>query len=1042
LGYDQQIARAVSLTRKIHSKADLAVFNLLDQPIWVWDLANNVAWWANNAARRFCQLSESDALEDFTFAADNQDISRLQDYVARLEDGESATYDPWILNVGDKQCAVDCKISPIELKSGEALLLFESQEISDKNNREQYQRLTTALTEQKENESRLYDFARSTSEWLWEADVNLRISSFHHRFEEFIGDLSDERHPHITREFLAEVASQNEDMASSKWQSFFATIDARKPFRDFVYERKRHEKTGIILKISGVPYSDDRGEFAGYRGSTQDVTAVVNAEKELKKQSRMFQEALAVVGEGVVVFDKNDVVVACSDDYLKMIGNIFSRDELGEITFEDMIRRSVDAGNLGQTASTKKAIIKKRLEQHANPPFVMELYTATNRWVRILERATADGGTVLSVADVTDLKDREEQLELNEKRFREFAESGADWFWEMDSDLKFTYITGFSQEIMGSPNDDAIGKTRAEVLLHRLTDMDEKKWAVWHDVEEKMLRQESYRDLVYSVVNEDGEVIHIRNSGVPTFDNDGIFLGYRGAAANITAEVKAELANQRSRQQFIDAIDGIDAAISVYDKDNNFVVGNRRFRDKVNSASPGLATPGVSLEAILRKSIATGLFGDVDGDPEGFLARNLEGHKNAKLHEEYQSDTGDWFVTSVKRTSEGGTLRVQTLVTDIKERELAVKASEVRYRDLFEESIEGILVSGDTRLKIANQAAAEIFGYDSVADILSINSTGDLMSDFMKKEMTDRRKRRLAGEPDLLSAYEFKGIKKNGDEIWLDSRHSLVQWDGEPAAMATFVDVSERKAAEEKLRMAIDDAQNANRAKSEFLANMSHELRTPLNAIIGFSDMLSAEYAGPVNARQKSYLKDVESSGTHLLGLINDILDLSKIEAGKVILQETVVEINTVVEECVRLLMDRAVQVELTMIYDKPRDACLYRADERLIRQIMLNLLSNSIKFTPAGGKVEVTVTALENDMLTITVRDTGIGIAKDDISKVLAPFGQVEGGLDRRFEGTGLGLPLVASLAELHGGKFDLKSDSGKGTMAIVTLPANRKVI
>ncbi|MBT4018900.1 MAG: PAS domain S-box protein [Alphaproteobacteria bacterium] len=1029
------------MTIIIHSRADLAAFDLLDQPIWVWDPAHNVVWWANNAARQLCHLSKTETLEDFTFATDIQDMTRLQAYVARFHDGESCTYDPWILNAGDKKCVVDCKILPIEMKSGEVLLLFESREISDKHNREQYQRLTATLTDQKANESRLLDFARSTSEWLWESDVDYRISSFHHRFEDFIGDLSDERHPYLTREFLAEVTSENEDLASQKWQSLFAKIDAKQPFRDFTYERKRHEKSGVYLKISGIPYCDESGEFAGYRGSTQDVTATVNAEKELKKQSRMFQEALAVVGEGVVVFDRHDVVVAWSDDYLKMVGNIFSRDELGKLTFEDMLRRSVDAGNLNQTAATTEAIVKKRLEQHANPPFGMVFYTASHRWVRILERATADGGTVLSVADVTDLKDREKQLELGEKRFREYAESGADWFWEMDSDLKFTNFSGLSGEIMGAPDGDAIGKTRQEVLLHRLIDMDEKRWAIWRDVEDRMSRQESYRDLVYSIAGRNGEVIHIRNSGVPTFDNDGLFLGYRGVATNITAEVEAELTNQRFRQRFIDAIDGIDAAISAFDKDDNFVVGNRRFCDKINSTFPGLASPGASLEVLLRKSIAAGFFGDVDGDPEGFLARNLEGHKNAELHEEYQTETGDWYVASVKKTSEGGTLRVQTLVTEIKERELAVIASEARYRDLFEESIEGILVSGLSKLNIANQAAAEIFGYDSVADILSIGSTSDLMSDLMKEEMTERRLRRMAGEPDLLSAYEFKGKKKNGDEIWLDSRHSLVQWDGQPAAMATFVDITERKAAEEKLRLAIDEAQKANRAKSEFLANMSHELRTPLNAIIGFADMLSAEYHGPVNERQQEYLKDVESSGTHLLGLINDILDLSKIEAGKVDLQETAVQISSVVEECVHLLMDRANQNNLTMVYERPRDPCLYRVDERLIRQIMLNLLSNSIKFTPAGGSVHVTVNVLESDILTITVQDTGIGIAKDDIPKVLAPFGQVEGGLDRRFEGTGLGLPLVTSLAELHGGKLDLKSDPGKGTTAIVTLPADRRV-
>jgi PAS domain S-box-containing protein len=1029
------------LKKIIHSREDLAAFNLLDQPIWVWDLANNVIWWANNAARQLCSVTATEDFEGFAFATDNQDITRLQGYAARFADSEFVIFDPWILKVGDNHCLVDCRISPIELKSGEALFLFESREISDQHNREQYQRLTEVLAKQKENESRLLDLARSTSEWLWESDADFRISSFHHRFENFIGDLSEKNYPFLTREFLTNVVSNHEDMSSPKWQLFFATLDAKESFRDFVYERKRHEGDEVSLKISGIPFRDSQGKFAGYRGSTLDVTAAVNAEKELKKQTRMFQDAFAVVGGGVVVFDKHDIAVAWSDDYLDVSGNIYSNDELGTLTFEEMLRRGVNEGNFDYSGIYKQDVIKNRLEQHRNPPSTLEYRAQSGEWIRAIERATADGGIVLSLVDISDLKHREELLELSEKRFREFAESGADWFWEMDSDLKFTYISGMSQEIMGSAYDDAIGRTRAEVMLPHLTEMDEKKWTVWRDVEEKMSRHESYRDLVYSVIGQDGGLVHIRNSGVPTFDNDGIFLGYRGAATDITAEVETELANQRSRQQFVDAIDGIESAIAVFDRDNNFVVGNRRFCNKVNSASAGLAAPGVPLETILRTCIEAGFYGHVDGDPEGYLARNLEGHEVGELHEEYQSDSGDWFVTSLRRTSEGGILRVQTFITEIKVRELAVKASEARYRDLFEESIEGILVSGNNKLKIANQAAAEMFGYDSVADILSIDSTSDLMSDLVKEEMTDRRQRRLAGEADLLSAYEFKGIKKNGDEIWLDSRHSLVQWDGQPAAMATFVDVTERKAAEEKLQLAIVEAQQANRAKSEFLANMSHELRTPLNAIIGFSDMLSAEYHGPINERQQGYLKDIELSGTHLLGLINDILDLSKIEAGKVDLQETAVEIPTVVEECVHLLIDRANQSDLKLVFNKPRDACFYRADERLIRQIMLNLLSNSIKFTPAGGKVEVTVHVLRNDALTVTVQDTGIGIAIDDIPKVLAPFGQVEGGLDRRFEGTGLGLPLVASLAELHGGKFDLKSDSGKGTTAIVTMPANRKI-
>ena len=263
--------------------------------------------------------------------------------------------------------------------------------------------------------------------------------------------------------------------------------------------------------------------------------------------------------------------------------------------------------------------------------------------------------------------------------------------------------------------------------------------------------------------------------------------------------------------------------------------------------------------------------------------------------------------------------------------------------------------------------------------------------------------------------------------------------DGSTVTIGT--DITERKRMEQELQQATYEAERANSAKSEFLAGMSHELRTPLNAIIGFSEMIREEIAGPVGVpAYKGYADDIHASGQHLLGIVSDLLDLAKIEAGKLDLHESVVDVGDLARDCLRLMQPRAEAEHLTLTFDQKDGPVHLWVDTRLLRQILLNLLSNAVKFTAEHGRIEVTLARAADGDVTLSVRDDGIGIDPAAIERVLSPFEQAELSADIAAEGTGLGLSVSKARAELHGGSPTLESAPGAGTTAVVRLPVARR--
>jgi PAS domain S-box-containing protein len=277
----------------------------------------------------------------------------------------------------------------------------------------------------------------------------------------------------------------------------------------------------------------------------------------------------------------------------------------------------------------------------------------------------------------------------------------------------------------------------------------------------------------------------------------------------------------------------------------------------------------------------------------------------------------------------------------------------------------------------------------------------------------------ISGTPVFTAAGAFEGYRGTGTEVTHEIR------------------------AQRAVEAAKQQAEAANRTKSEFLANMSHELRTPLNAIIGFAEAMKGGLYGPIaNDRYAEYVNHIATSGRHLLDVTNDILDLSKVEAGRLELMEEVVDLRAAVEQCGAVLADQAAAAGLRYAIALPRDLPPLRADAKMVRQVAFNLISNALKFTPRGGAVTISGERDADSNVVLDFRDTGIGIAEADLEKALSPFGQVRNNFSRKHAGTGLGLPLAKRLVELHGGTLSVESAVGRGTTVRVVWPAWRAAV
>jgi PAS domain S-box-containing protein len=363
----------------------------------------------------------------------------------------------------------------------------------------------------------------------------------------------------------------------------------------------------------------------------------------------------------------------------------------------------------------------------------------------------------------------------------------------------------------------------------------------------------------------------------------------------------------------------------------------------------------------------------------------------------------------------------------------ALRESEARFHAVFAEAAIGIGIGDMTgRILEANQALQTMFGY-SLDEFRRLN-VGDFVHPDDAAAVWQSYGALISGNRNHFQL-EKRFYRKNGQVMWSHLTVSLVRdAAGAPTfQIAMLEDITDRKRAEGDLEAAKEAADAANRAKSEFLANMSHELRTPLHAIIGFTELLEDGIVTDEAERDQCFT-DIHASAQHLLSLINDILDLSKIEAGRMELSREAVALPRLFTTMIELLRERAANKGLTLTATAG-DIATITGDERKLKQVLFNLLANAIKFTAPGGEIALAARMMDG-MVAISVTDTGIGISEEDQRKLFQSFTQVDGSLARRHEGTGLGLSLTRRLVELHGGRIAVRSAPDEGSTFTVTLP------
>ncbi|MHA1566250.1 MAG: PAS domain S-box protein [Alphaproteobacteria bacterium] len=625
------------------------------------------------------------------------------------------------------------------------------------------------------------------------------------------------------------------------------------------------------------------------------------------------------------------------------------------------------------------------------------------------------------------------ELRESEERYRALYDESPHPYFSVNTNGVLYLVNKSAQDLLGYTREELIGRKVFE-LYADTPNGKTKAGQVFarHSAGEIITNEE------LEMQRADGQRITISLTVRPIVGHNGAILGTRAIVVDLSAQRRAASLDARLGR----IMDNTVNEIYVFDAESlRFLQVSRGARENLAYSDEELAemTP-INLKPDFDRDKFEKLLQPLrDGTTKQLRFENTHARKDGSTY------VADIFLQLMTEESPPVFVAVTQDNTERRDAIEALRISQARFAGILGIASEAIIsIDERQRIILFNQGAENIFGY-STTEVLGQSLSALLPHDIGKihqKFVTD-----FAEGPDitrLLHARngDIEGRRKDGTIFPAEASVSKLVTGDETIFTIMLHDITARRQAEHELIAAKQKAEEASLTKDQFLANMSHELRTPLNAVIGFSEIIWHETFGPVgNQKYAEYAHDIHASGEHLLSLINDILDLSKVESGMDELMEEDIEVAELVNAVVMLVTGRAHKASVNLQLDINQDVPPIHADERKLKQILLNLLSNAIKFTNQGGQVTIKTWCDPSGRHIFRVTDTGIGITPDDIPKAFEKFAQIDSTLARISDGTGLGLPLSKALVEAHGGRLELTSEINVGTVVTVSFPPSRTV-